>query len=115
MISCALLTLTTYRLFDRQRKPFGFFLGSLGGPFFHQTFEWFLFILFFTVLAFTHVNRSFLVALDKLRRKQRIAYRLCRLEHLHRVLLTTAVFRLFPASTWTGFVTSDFLLGYRWL
>jgi hypothetical protein len=44
--------------YDSKRKPLVFFLGPLRGPFFHQGLEWFLFVLFLSVLAFTHVSRS---------------------------------------------------------
>ena len=44
--------------FDSERKPLVLFLGPFRGPFFHQGLEWFLFVLFLTVLAFTHVSRS---------------------------------------------------------
>ncbi len=44
--------------FDSKRKYFVFLLGPFGGPFFHEGLEWFLFVLFLTVLAFTHVSRS---------------------------------------------------------
>jgi hypothetical protein len=51
-------SLTEIGSFDSKRKPFVLFLGPFRGPFFHQSLEWFLFVLFLTVLAFTHVSRS---------------------------------------------------------
>ena len=44
--------------FNRKRKPLVFFFGPFRSPFFHQGLKWFLFILFSTVVTFTHVNRS---------------------------------------------------------
>lgn len=44
--------------FDKKRKAFVLFLGPFRGPFFHQGLEWFLLVLFLTVLAFTHVSCS---------------------------------------------------------
>jgi hypothetical protein len=51
-------SLTEIGSFDSKRKPLVLFLGPFRGPFFHQGLEWFLFVLFFTVLAFTHINHS---------------------------------------------------------
>jgi hypothetical protein len=56
MLSCS--SVTGIGSFDSKRKRLVFFLGPFRGPFFHQGLEWFLFVLFFTVLAFTHVSRS---------------------------------------------------------
>lgn len=73
MLSCG--SLIEIGSFDSKRKPFGLFLGPFRGPFFHQGLEWFLFVLFLTVLAFTHVSRSLHLDLIGCARKQRIAYR----------------------------------------
>ncbi len=59
--------------FDSERKPLVLFLGPFRGPFFHQGLEWFLFVLFLTVLAFTHVSRSLYLGFYRPRGKQRIA------------------------------------------
>jgi hypothetical protein len=56
MLFCG--SLTEIGSFDSKRKPFGLFLGPFRGPFFHQGLEWFLFVLFLTVFAFTHISRS---------------------------------------------------------
>ena len=56
MLSCG--SLKEIGSFDSKRKPFGLFLGPFRGPFFHQGLEWFLFVLFLTVLAFTHISHS---------------------------------------------------------
>jgi hypothetical protein len=61
MLSCG--SLTEIGSFDSKRKSFALFLGSFRGPFFHQGLEWFLFVLFLTVLAFTHVSRSLYLGL----------------------------------------------------
>jgi hypothetical protein len=56
MLSCS--AVTEIGSFNSERKSFGLFLGPFRGPFFHQGLEWFLFVLFFTVLAFTHISHS---------------------------------------------------------
>jgi hypothetical protein len=56
MLSCS--SVTEIGSFDSKRKPLVLFLGSFLGSFFHQSLEWFLFVLFLAVLAFTHVSRS---------------------------------------------------------
>ena len=56
MLSCG--SVTEIGSFDSERKPLVLFLGPFRGPFFHQGLEWFLFVLFFTVLAFTHISHS---------------------------------------------------------
>ena len=62
MLSCSSL-IGTGSFDDNRRKPFVLFLGPFRGPFFHQGLKWFLFVLFFTVLAFTHVSRSLYLGL----------------------------------------------------
>jgi hypothetical protein len=114
MLSCSSLT-GTGSFDDNRRKPFVLFLGPFRGPFFHQGLKWFLFVLFFTVLAFTHVSCSLYLGLIGGAENNALPIDLCRPRHLHHLnLTTTAVFRLSPASAWTGFITSDLLLGYRW-
>jgi hypothetical protein len=61
MLSCG--SLTEIGSFESKRKPLVFFLGPFRGPFFHQGLEWFLFVLFLSVLAFTHVSRSLYLGL----------------------------------------------------
>ena len=101
--------------FDSERKPFVLFLGPFRGPFFHQGLEWFLSILFLTVLAFTHVSRSLYLGLIGSAENNALPIEICPPSTYTALSTTTAVFRLFPASTWAGFITSDFLAGYGWL
>jgi hypothetical protein len=68
-------SLTEIGSFDSERKTFVLFLRLFRGPFFHKGFEWFLFVLFLSVLAFTHISRSLYLSLIGRRGKQRIAYR----------------------------------------
>ena len=79
MLSCG--SLTEIGSFDSRRKPFVLFLGPFRGPFFHQRLEWFLFVLFLTVLAFTHVSRSLYLGL--IGWWNNASPTLCRLAHLH--------------------------------
>ena len=76
-------------LFSRKRKPLVFFLGPFRGPFLHQALQWFLFILFSTVVAFTHVKRSFWY--DR-RASNALPIDLCRLKHLHRLITRNSSF-----------------------
>jgi hypothetical protein len=104
--------------FDSQRKSFALFLGPFRGPFFHQGFEWFLFVLFLTVLAFTHVNRSLRLGLIGCG-KQRIAYRSLP-PHALTPWHTTTVFLDFPPTAiamriiFTAPLTSCLGISYRW-
>lgn len=87
--------LTEIASFDNKRKNFVLSFGPFHGPFFHQGLEWFLFVLFLTVLAFTHVSRS-LSGFDRLRGKQQpIAYRSLPPQAPTASLTTTPVFRPF--------------------
>ena len=81
MLSCG--SLTEIGSFDKKRKPFVLFLGPFRGPFFHQGLEWFLFVLFFTVLAFTHVSLSLHLSLIGCAENNALPIDLCRLKHLH--------------------------------
>lgn len=47
------------RLFDVHRKTFVLFLGPFRRALFHQSFEWFLLVLFLSVFTFTHIRPSF--------------------------------------------------------
>jgi hypothetical protein len=78
MLSCG--SLTEIGSFDSKGKPFGLFLGPFRGPFFHQGLEWFLFVLFLSVLTFTHVSRSLYLGLIGYVENKPIG--LCRLTHL---------------------------------
>jgi hypothetical protein len=69
--------------FDSKGKPPVLFLGPFRGPFFHQGLEWFLFVLFLTVLAFTHVSRSLYLGFIGRAENSALAIDLCRLTHLH--------------------------------
>jgi hypothetical protein len=69
-----LLSLIEIGSFDSKRKPLVLFLGSFLGSFFHQSLEWFLFVLFLTVLAFTHVSRSLYLSLIGCAENKAIAY-----------------------------------------
>ena len=79
-------SLTEIGSFDSKRKPLVLFLGPFRGPFFHQGLEWFLFVLFFTVLAFTHINHSLYLRLIGCGNNA----------HLHRRINDHSVFTLSP-------------------
>ena len=53
-------SLTKMGSFDRKRKAFVLLLGFFRGPFFHQRPKGFLFVLFLSVLTFTHVRRPYI-------------------------------------------------------
>ena len=84
VLSCG--SLTEIGSFDSERKPFVLFLGPFRGPFFHQGLQWFLFVLFLTVLAFAHVSRSLHLGLTGSAENNAWPIDLCRLEHLHRLI-----------------------------
>jgi hypothetical protein len=84
MLSCS--SLTEIGSSDSERKRFGLFLGPFRGPFFHQGLEWFLFVLFFTVLAFTHISHSLYLRLIRCGNNA----------HLHRRINDHSVFSLSP-------------------
>jgi hypothetical protein len=110
MLSCG--SLKEIGSFDSKRKPFGLFLGPFRGPFFHQGLEWFLFVLFLTVLAFTHISRSLYWGLIGCPKTMHRLSVFAASSTYTASLTTTAVFRVF-SHFHTGFITSDFLLGYR--
>jgi hypothetical protein len=83
MLSCS--SVTEIGSFDSKRKPLVLFLGSFLGSFFHQSLEWFLFVLFLTVLAFTHVSRSLRLGLLSCAENNALPIDLCRLKHLHHI------------------------------
>lgn len=85
-------SLTEIGSFDKKRKPFVLFLGPFRGPFFHQGLEWFLFVLFLTVLAFTHVSRSLHLSLIGCAENNALPIDLCRLKHLHHLINDQTVF-----------------------
>jgi hypothetical protein len=82
MLSCS--SVTEIGSFDSKRKPLVLFLGPFLGSFFHQSLEWFLFVLFLTVLAFTHVSRSLYLGWIGCMENNASPIDLCRLTHLHR-------------------------------
>jgi len=84
MLSCS--PLTEIGSFDSKRKPFVLFLGPFRSPFFHQGLEWFLFVLFLTVFAFTHVSRSLHLGLIGWAENNARPIDLCRLKDLHRLI-----------------------------
>jgi hypothetical protein len=94
MLSCG--SLTEIGSFDSKRKPFGLFLGPFRGPFFHQGLEWFLFVLFLTVLAFTHVSRSLHLDLIGCARKTTHCLSIFVASSAYTAALTTTVFLDFP-------------------
>jgi hypothetical protein len=105
--------------FDSQRKSFALFLGPFRGPFFHQGLEWFLFVLFLTVLAFAHVSRSLYLGLIRCLENNASPIDLCRRTHLHH-RITTTVFLDFPPTAiamriiFTASLTSCLGISYRW-
>ena len=82
MLSCG--SVTEIGSFDSKRKSFGLFLGPFRGPFFHQGLEWFLFVLFLAVLAFTHVSLSLYLGWIGCMENNASPINLCRPTHLHR-------------------------------
>jgi hypothetical protein len=84
MLSCA--SLTEIESFDKKRKPFVLFLGPFRGPFFHQRPKGFLFILFLSVLTFTHVSRSLYLGFIDSAENKASPIDLHRLKHLHRLI-----------------------------
>ncbi len=88
MLSCS--AVTDIGSFNSERKSFGLFLGPFRGPFFHQGLEWFLFVLFFTVLAFTHISHSLYLRLIGCVENN---------AHLHRRINDHRVFSLPPTAT----------------
>ena len=67
--------------FRNKRKRFVLLLGPFRGPFFHQGLEWFLFGLLLTILAFTHINRSFCLDLIGCEESNALPIDLCRFKH----------------------------------
>jgi hypothetical protein len=62
LVGFALTLNTMIQSFNRQGKPFAFFLSPLRGPLLHQSLEWFLFVVFPTVSAFAHASLSLYLA-----------------------------------------------------
>ena len=62
MRSCS-AALSRTVLLDDQRKGFVLFLSPFRGSFFHQGLQWFLLLLFLTVLAFAHDRYSLMPSL----------------------------------------------------
>ena len=73
MLSCALSPRSDHLIVSE--NPLFSFLALLSALFSHQGFEWFLFVLFLTVLAFTHVTRSLYLGLIGCAENNVIAYR----------------------------------------
>jgi hypothetical protein len=84
MLSCS--ALPEIGSFDSKRKPFVLFLGPFRGSFFHQCLEWFLFVLFLSVHAFTHVSRSLHLGLIGCAENNALPIDPCRLKHQHRLI-----------------------------